>query len=423
MEIVVIIALIFLNGLFAMTEIAIITSRKSLLEEKAKRGSKNAKLALQLSLEPEKFLSAIQVGITLIGIVSGVYGGVALTEDLVPYVEQISFLKPIAYETTYFVIVGLITYFFLVIGELVPKTIAINNAESIAIFFAPALYILTKIAYPVIQLLSISTKILIKLFRIKENENPPVTEEELKLLIEQGATFGSIEKKESELLKRIFKFGDRKAKAIMTQRKDVIWININDTIEEIKKTVFENEYSLYPVCDDSLDNILGVIIAKDFYKQINTLSEIKPLINEPLFVVDTFSAYRILEILKKHKNYNAIVIDEYGVFQGIITFRDIIENIIGDVTQIGEVEEHPIIRRSDGSFLVDGDTLLDDLVETINIEFLKGDKNYITLAGFIVHAIEKIPNTGEKFTIGNYCYEIVDMDGNRIDKLLISKIL
>ncbi len=423
MELAVIIALIIINGLLAMTEIAIVTSRKARLEERAKQGSKNAKLALRLSLEPEKFLSAIQVGITLIGIVSGVFGGVALTEDLVPYVEQISFLKPIAQETAYLVIVGLITYFSLVIGELVPKTIALNNAENIAIFFAPALNILTKIAYPIIQLLSISTKIFIKLFRIKENKNPPVTEEELKLLIEQGASFGSIEKKESELLKRVFKFGDRKANAIMTQRNDVIWININDTIEEIKKTVFENEYSLYPVCEDSLDNVIGVIIAKDFYKQINNLSKIESLIKEPLYVVDTFSAYRILEILKEHKNYNAIVIDEYGVFQGIITLRDIVENIIGDITQRDEVEEHPIIRRSDGSFLVDGDTLLDDLVETITLEFPEGDENYITLAGFIVHTIKKIPNTGEKFEIGNYSYEIVDMDGKRIDKLLISKIL
>ncbi len=423
MEVAVIIALIFCNGLLAMTEIAIVTSRKARLEEKAKQGSKNAKLALRLSLEPEKFLSAIQVGITLIGIVSGVYGGVALTEDLVPYVEQISFLKPIAQETAYFVIVGLITYFSLVIGELVPKTIALNNAENIAILFAPALNILTKIAYPVIQFLSISTKIFIKLFRIKENENPPVTEEELKMLIEQGASFGSIEKKESELLKRIFKFGDRKANSIMTQRNDVVWIDINDTMENIKKKVFENDYSLYPVFDNSLDNVQGVITAKDFYKQINDLSEIKSLIKEPLYVVDTFSAYHILEILKEHKNYNAVVIDEYGIFQGIITLRDIVENIIGDITKRDEVKKDNIIKRADGSFLVDGDTLLDDLAERIAIGIPEGDENYITLAGFIVHSIKKIPDTGEKFVIGNYTYEVVDMDGNRIDKLLISKTL
>jgi putative hemolysin len=423
MEVAVIIVLILLNGLLAMTEIAIVTSRKARLEEKAKQGNKNAKLALRLSLEPEKFLSTIQVGITLIGIVSGVYGGVALTEDIVPFVEQVSFLKSIAYETTYLVIVGLITYFSLVIGELVPKTIALNNAENIAIFFAQALNILSKISYPLIQFLSVSTKIFIKLFRIKENENPPVTEEELKLLIEQGASFGSIEKKESELLKRIFKFGDRKANAIMTQRNDVIWIDINDTIEEIKKTVFENEFSIYPVSDGSLDNVIGVILAKDFYRNANDKSEIKSLLKEPLYVVDTFPAYRVLEILKERKNYNAIVIDEYGVFQGIITLRDIVENIIGDVTQRGEVEEHPIVRRSDDSYLVDGDTLLDDLVEKVLIEIPMDSENYITLAGFIVHMIKKIPNTGEKLVYGHYTYEVVDMDGNRIDKVIISKIL
>jgi len=422
MEVAVIIALIFLNGLLAMTETAIVSSRKARLEEKAKRGSKNAKLALQLSLEPEKFLSAIQVGITLIGIVSGVYGGVALTEDLVPYVEQISLLKPIAQETAYFIIVGLITYFSLVIGELVPKTIALNNAENIAILFAPALNILTKIAYPVVQLLSVSTKIFIKIFGIKENVNPPVTEEELKMLIDQGATFGSIEKKESELLKRIFKFGDRKANAIMTQRNDVAWIDINDPIEEIKKTVVENDYSIYPVCDDSLDNVIGILTVKEFYKNLNNLTEIKTLIREPLYVTDSLSTYRLLEFFKERKNYNAIVIDEYGVFQGIITLRDIVENIIGDIPQKGEVEEHPIVKRADGSFLVDGDTQLDDLVETITLEIPEGDENYLTLAGFIVHTINKIPITGEKFTIGNYNYEVVDMDGNRIDKLLISKI-
>ena len=422
MEVAVIIALICINGLLAMTEIAIVSSRKARLEERAKRGSKNAKLALKLSLEPEKFLSAIQVGITLVGIVSGVYGGVALTEDLLPYVEQISFLKPIAHETAYFVIVGLITYFSLVIGELVPKTIALNNAENIAILFAPALNILTKIAYPVIQLLSISTKLFIKLFRIKENENPPVTEEELKMLIDQGATFGSIEKKESELLKRIFKFGDRKANAIMTQRNDVVWIDINDSIENIKKTVAEYDYSIYPVCDGSLDDVLGVLLAKDFYKSINILDEIKPLMKEPLYIVDSFSAYRILEILKEQKNYNAIVINEYGVFQGIITLRDIVENIIGDIPQKGEVEEHPIIKRADGSYLVDGDTLLDDLLEIVSITIPADDENYITLAGFVIHKMNKIPITGDKFTIGNYSFEIVDMDGQRIDKLLITII-
>ncbi len=423
MEMAVIIALICINGLLAMTEIAIVTSRKARLEEMAKRGSKKAKLALKLSLEPEKFLSAIQVGITLVGIVSGVYGGVALTEDLVPYVGQISFLKPIAQEVAYFVIVGLITYFSLVIGELVPKTIALNNAENIAILFAPALNILTKIAYPVIQLLSVSTKLFIKLFRIKENENPPVTEEELKMLIDQGATFGSLEKKESELLKRIFKFGDRKANAIMTQRNDVAWIDINNPIEEIKKIVLENDYSLYPVCDDSLDNVIGILTAKEFYKNLNNLTEIKTLIREPLYVTDSLSTYRLLEFFKERKNYNAIVIDEYGIFQGLITLRDIVENIIGDIQQKGEIEEHPIVKREDGSFLVDGNTLLDDLAEIITFEIPKDEEKYITLAGFIIYTAKKIPNTGEKFIIGNYTYEIVDMDGNRIDKLLVSKIL
>lgn len=421
MEIAVIITLILLNGLLAMTEIAIVSSRKARLDEKAKRGSKNAMLALKLSLEPEKFLAAIQVGITLVGIVSGVYGGVALTEDLVPYVQQISFLKPIAQETSYFIIVGLITYFSLVIGELVPKTIALNNAENIAVLFAPALNILTKVAYPVIQLLSISTKLFIKLFHIKENENPPVTEEELKMLIDQGATFGSLEKKESELLKRIFKFGDRKANSIMTQRNDVVWIDINDSIENIKSTIAENDHSIYPACNGSIDEVTGIILAKDFYKNLDKLTDIKTLIKAPLYIIDSFSAYRILELLKEQKNYNAVVLDEYGVFQGIITLRDIVENIIGDIPEKGE-KSHPIVSRADGGYLVDGDTLLDDLLETISMTIPKGEDNFITVAGLVIHSIKRIPITGEKFTIGNHSFEIVDMDGQRIDKLLITKM-
>jgi putative hemolysin len=422
MEIIIIIALILLNGLFAMTEIAIVSSRKARLEEKAKSGSKNAKLALKLSLEPEKFLSAIQVGITLVGIISGVYGGVALTEDLIPHIEKFHLLKPYAEEISYLLIVGTITYFSLVIGELVPKTIALNNAENIAILFAPALNILTKIAYPVIQLLSISTKLFIKLFRIKVNENPPVTEEELKMLIDQGATFGSIEKKESELLKRVFKFGDRKANSIMTQRNDVIWLDVNDNIEVTRKTIFENEFAIYPVCNGSLDDVLGVITAKDFYKELNNVSEIRSLMKEPIYVIDSFSAYRILEILKEKKNYNAFVIDEYGVFQGIITLRDIVENIVGDIPQHDEKEEHPVIKRDDGSFLVDGGTLLDDLLEQLPLDIPKNLENYITIAGYILNVANKIPAEGEKFISGNFSFEIIDMDGKRIDKLLITKI-
>lgn len=422
MEIAVIIALILLNGLLAMTEIAIVSSRKARLEEMAKRGSRNARLALKLSLEPEKFLSAIQVGITLVGIISGVYGGVALTEDLVPYVQKISFLKPIAQETSYFIIVGLITYFSLVIGELVPKTIALNNAENIAILFAPALNILTKIAHPVIQLLAVSTKLFIRLFRIKENENPPVTEEELKMLIDQGATFGSLEKKESELLKRVFKFGDRKANAIMTQRNDIVWIDINDSIDDIKRTIAENDHSIYPACNGSIDEVVGIILVRDFYNNLDTLTDIKSLIKAPLYIIDSFSAYRILELINEQKNYNAVVLDEYGVFQGIITLKDIVENIIGDIPEMGEIEKRPIVKRGDGSYLVDGDILLDDLYETISITIPEVEKKFITAAGLIMHNIKRIPLTGERFTIGDHSFEIIDMDGQRIDKLLITKI-
>ncbi len=413
--------LIVLNGFLAMSEIAIVTAKKSRLEEKARKGSKNAGLALKLGYDPERFLSAIQVGITFIGIISGAYGGVQLTEDILPYVSAISFLAPYANELSYIIVVTAITYFSLVVGELVPKSLAINNAEPIAIFSAPILNVLTKASSPLVSLLSVSTKVIIRAFGIKDNPSPPVTEDELKILIDQGSVFGSIEKEEGELIKRVFKFGDRKANSIMTHRTDVVWIDVNDSFTEIEKTIMENDFSIFPIGDGSLDDILGIITAKDFIRKCSGLTDIQSLIKQPYFVVDTFPAYRVLNLMKEQQIVNALVVDEYGVFQGIITLRDILENIIGDLPEKGMIEEPEYMQREDGSFLVDGDILLDDLPEALPLHKKQGSAGYVTLAGLIIHETGSIPKTGDRFSFGGFQYEIVDMDGSRIDKVLISK--
>jgi putative hemolysin len=422
MEIIIILFLIILNGIFSMTETALVSSKKARLEDAAKRGSVNARIALELSRSPEEFLSTVQVGITLIGIISGVYGGVALTEDVIPYVAMVPFLNHYATEVSYFLVVGIITYLSLVIGELVPKTIALNNPEKMAIFIAPFIQILTKITFPVVRLLSISTKAFIKIFRIKENPNPPVTEEELKLLIDQGSVYGSIEKKEGELIKRIFKFGDRKASSIMTQRHDIVWIDISKSPEEIKEFIYTNEHSVYPVCNKELDNILGVINALDFLKNPDTASSLIELLKEPIFIPYGYSSIKLIERLKESKFYTAIVIDEYGAVRGLIKLRDIIENIIGELPEKGEIAEPQIIKRADNSFLVDGDTLLDDLADIIYIDAEEKGNGFLTIAGYFIHQLKKLPATGDKITAKNFSLEIVDMDGNRIDKILLTRL-
>jgi putative hemolysin len=421
MEIIIIILLIVLNGIFAMTETAIISSKKARLEDAAKKGSTNARIALELSRSPEEFLSAVQVGITLIGIISGVYGGATLTEDVVPVIKSIPFLSFYATEISYLLVVGVITYLSLVIGELVPKTIAINNPEKMAIIIAPFIRMVAKITYPVVRFLSFSTKVFIKIFRIKENANPPVTEEELKLLIDQGAVFGTIEKKEGELIKRIFKFGDRRASSIMTQRHEIVWIDVNQTPEEIKEFILAHDHSVYPVCNKELDNILGVVNVLDYMKCPDTAPNIMNLIKEPIFIPYGYSSIKLIERLREKKFYTAVVIDEYGSVRGLIKLRDIIENIIGDLPEIGEVEEPRVIKRDDNSYLVDGETLLDDLSDIIYIDIEDKDKGFLTIAGYFIHKIKKLPATGDKITVKDFSMEIIDMDGNRIDKILLTK--
>jgi len=420
MEILIILLLILFNGIFAMTETAIISSKKARLEDAANKGSKNARIALELSKSPEEFLSAVQVGITLIGIVSGVYGGATLTEDVTPVISSIPFLQNYATELAYLLVVGIITYLSLVIGELVPKTIAINNPERMAIIIAPFIRLVTKAAYPAVRLLSYSTKTFIKLFRIKENPNPPVTEEELKVLIDQGSIFGTIEKKEGELIKRIFKFGDRRASSIMTQRHDIIWVDINKSPEEIRDTMISNNHSVYPVCDGDLDNILGVVTVLDCLKVPNASANLKSLLKEPIYIPYGYSSLKLIEKLRESKFYTAIVIDEYGSVRGIIKLRDIIENILGDLPEKGEISEPDIIKREDGSYLIDGETMLDDLTDIIYID--KEEKSYLTIAGFFIDKIKKLPVTGDKITFKNFTLEIVDIDGNRIDKILLTLI-
>ncbi|HOI29471.1 MAG TPA: hemolysin family protein [Melioribacteraceae bacterium] len=422
-ETIIILFLVLLNGFFAMSEIAIVSSKKARLEDFAKKGKKGAGIALNLMIEPEKFLSTVQVGITLIGIVAGAYGGIAISEDITPVLQKIDFIKDAADEIAIILVVSAITYLSLVVGELVPKTIAFNNPEAIAVAVAPAMKVLSVIVSPVIWFLSISTKLFLKLFRIKQNVQPPVTEEELKILLEQGSKYGTVETREADMIRSIFRFGDRNAESIMTIRKDIVWINVNDSPEKIRDFIIKYKFSKYPVCDGSLDKLLGIMSIRDFLENYFTIDDVnlRSILIQPVIVTEFTSSLKILDKFRETKNYTAIVIDEYGDVKGMITLHDLVENIFGDLPEFFEKSEEEIYYEKDGSMLIDGSYLVDELEEKLNIELEEKDK-YNTLGGFVMYYLNRIPATGDNFEKFNYLFKVIDMDGKRVDKVMVKKI-
>ncbi len=423
MEIIVISFLIILNGLFAMSEISLISSKKIRLEEMARKGNNGAKVALNLLNDPEKFLSTIQVGITFIGIISGVYGGLTLQSHLAPVIEDLGASAKFSQSLSLVLIISAITYLSLVIGELVPKTIALNNPEAIATVLSRLVWLFSFIAKPLIWLLTISTRVILKLFGIKNPDNPPVTEEELKMMIEQGRKYGVLELKESEMMKSVFRFGDKRAYAVMTNRQDIVWIDINDDIETTRKFIYSNSFSKYPVCNENLDDVIGIMLVKDFLKKYaeDEKFDLRDIISKPLILPENISAFKVLEKFRETKTYVAIIVDEFGSVQGLSTLHDLVEDIFGELPDQSPDWHSAIFKREDGSLLVDGSIQIDEIKDKLEIEF-EGEEHYTSLGGFVMYRLNGIPQTGDHFLDGNYKFEVVDMDGARVDKVLIQKI-
>jgi len=414
--------LIVLNGFFAMSEIAIVSSRKSKLETLAKNGNKGAKKAIKLLEHPENFLSAVQIGITLIGIVAGAYGGTALAQDLVPYLNQFDSIKKYSTEISFAIVVGLITYFSLIIGELVPKTLAFNNPEKLASFAAPIMSVLASTTKPIIWLLSISTKLFLKFLFIKPNKENPITEEELKYLLEQGTQHGTFEKYETEIIKSIFRFGDRRASSIMTERRDVVYLDINLTQKQTTEFIETNNKKVYPVCDGTLDNFLGIVDSAEYLLEAlkNESIQIKKILYNPIFIPESVNALKVIEKFRYAQRHFAVVIDEHGSVIGIITLHNIIENILGDLPEKDdEVEVPQIVERRDGSYLVDGIIMVDELNDKLNTNIQLTDKGFVTLGGYVMDKIGRIPKAGDNFVDNGFYYEVLDMDEKRVDKVLV----
>lgn len=424
-DIIIILLLILLNGFFALSEIAIVSARKNKLGSAYKNGSNGASRALKLQSDPDNFLSSVQVGITLIGIINGAYGGQAFAGKLVPFFDQFAFTAPFAEGISMVTVVFLITYISIVIGELVPKTIALNYSEKMAVAVAPTIYAVSIIFYPFVKLLSFSTGFINRLIGLKPKEDV-ISEMELRAMLKTASHEGIIDVQENIIHEQVFYFSDKRARHLMTHRTDVEWVDISKSKEEVIEQLLQTKHSKILACRKKIDDFVGIISMRDFLMRLNSKEDftIEELIMEPIIVPNTVRAQKVLENFKNSYKFVAVVVDEYGSLDGIITIHDIFENLVGNVPEETDVEstEPLIFIREDNSALVSGEAPIEILTqfdEDFIVDFDKID--YSTVAGFVFTCINKIPGVGDKFEYNNLIFEIMDVDGNKIDKVLITR--
>jgi putative hemolysin len=420
MEILILILLIFVNALIVLSEIALISARRSRIESLANKGDEKAKKALYLIDHPERFLSTAQIGMTLIAILTGVYSGEKFGDELKPYIEQFEPLKAYAGTIATTIVVIIVTFLSVIFGELIPKKLAMLKAEKIARSTAGAMHFVSHILKPLVWLLSGVSNLIFKIFNIKKPSDSGITEEEIKAMITEGSEHGSIEEDEKEIIERVFHLGDRNITSLMTHRTEIVWLDINDTVDIAKSKLDEIIFSTYPLCDGAIDEIKGLVYVKDLVKAAPT-TKLQTLLKPALYVPENNSAYQLLEKIKTSKIHASFIVDEYGTVEGMITLNDIMEAIVGDVPQTGQ-DEYEIIKRDDGSFLVDALIQFYDFLSYFErADWMnEGEHEFDTLAGFVLHELEHIPVTGEKFSWKDFKFEIIDMDGQRIDKILVT---
>jgi putative hemolysin len=422
MELLFILLLILLNGVFSMSEIALISARKNRLESSAKKGNKNAKIALDLANSPNKFLSTVQIGITLIGILTGIYSGDKITHDVEAYFAGYLFFQPYASTMAVVVVVVILTFFSLVLGELLPKRIGLNHPESIAKAVALPMRLLSQITAPFIWLLTISTEGLLKLLNIKPTADGKVTEEEIKAIIKEGTEVGEVQEIEQDILERVFHIGDRKINSLMTHRSDIEYLSLEDSAIELKAKVLEELHSIFPVCKESLDDIIGVATLKDLFANFEKGNfNLESIAKEPVYLIEHTSAYKALEHFKKTKVHYAFIVDEHAVFQGIITLNDILEALVGDASDFDD-DEYKLVDNADGTWLVDGQYSLHDFLTSFDMDELTNDYEVTTVSGFFITELGSIPKQGEKIIWNKLELEALKMDGAKIDKVLINTL-
>lgn len=424
LEVSVVVLLILLNGIFAMSEIAVVSARKTRLRQWAEEGNAKARAALELANNPNQFLATIQIGITLVGILAGAFGGATIAKELTVILNDISWLAPYSHPLSLALVVGVIAYLSLIVGELVPKRLALNNPERLAMAIAAPMQVLSRVAYPAVHLLGLSTELLLRALGMRPSTEPLVTEEEIRALIEQGTQAGMFEEAEQEMVERVFRLGDRRVSAVMTPRTEIVWLDREASGLEIRRTITESAHSRFLVADGSLDNVLGVVHAKDLLAHIlgEQVVNLEATLQQPLYVPESMRALKVLELFKQSGTHIALVIDEYGGIQGLVTPNDILEAIVGDLPEAGEQVEPLAVQREDGSWLLDGMLPVDEFKDLFDLGELPGEDQgiYQTLAGFVVMQLGRIPAATDYFVWEGLKIEVVDMDGNRVDKVLVT---
>lgn len=424
-EIFFLLLLLVLNGLFSMSEMAVVSARKVRLQQLANQGNAKARTALDLADSPNQFLSTVQIGITLISTLAGAFGGATLAEKLANQLKRLPIVFLVAHSDAIalFLVVLMITYLSLVIGELVPKRLALNNPEQIATGVASPMRLLAKLASPAVHLLSYSTDLVLRLLSVGPSTDPEVTEEEIKILIEQGTEAGMFEEAEQEMLNRVFRLGDRRVSALMTPRPDIVWLDLEDSSETNRQVIRDSAHSQFPVCQGDLDSVLGIIKVNDLLSRClsNQPLDLTAALQRPLYVPESTPGLKVLELFKQSGTHIAIVVDEYGVIQGLVTLNDILEEIVGDIPSLDQADDPQAVQREDGSWLLDGMLSVEEFFELLELKELPKEQrgNYHTMGGFVVTQLGRIPTAAEHFEWQGMRFEVMDMDGNRVDKVLV----
>lgn len=419
-----ILLLILANGLFALSEMAIVSARKARLQHWAERGDARARAALELAGAPNRFLSTVQIGITLVGILAGAAGGTTLAAKLEAPLSRIPALSPYSAAVSLGIVVLGITFLSLLLGELVPKRLALHHPERIACAVAIPMRVLSRIALPAVHLLSVTTDGMLRVLGIRPSVEPPITDEEIKILIEQGTEAGVFEEAEHGMVAGVFRLSDRRARALMTPRTEIVWLDLDDPTAEIRRKLTASAHSRLPLCEGNLDNVQGIVQAKDVLAcgLAGEPIDWKALAQRPLFVPESMGALKLLETFKQTGRHLALVMDEYGGTQGLVTPSDILEAIVGEMPVVGEPVEPQAVQREDGSWLLDGMMAADEFNELFHVSELPEEESgeYETLGGFVMMYLGRIPAAGDHFEWGGLRFEVLDMDGHRVDKVLVA---
>jgi putative hemolysin len=424
LEVLLIVLLTLLNGLFAMSELAVVSARKTLLQQWAEAGNRNARRALDVANAPQKFLSTVQVGITLIGVLAGAFGGATIAQQLASAISRSAMLAPYAETLAVGIVVMAITYLSLILGELMPKRIALHNPERIATFMVGPMGILSRIAAPVVWFLGFSTNSLLWLFRMPRASEIPITLDEIRILIQQGTDAGILERDERDVVDRVFRLGDRRVSTIMTPRKNLVVLYVADSPRQLHQKVAETGHSLFPLCEDTLDNVLGVVRTQDLLGQslAGKLLDLRAVVRQPLYLPESVQSLRLLEQFRETGKDTALLLDEYGGLQGIVTATDVLRALVG---QVSSVVPPKATRQPDGSWLVDGMVPLDELKETLSLGPLPNEEShsFVTAGGFVMGLLGRVPSEGETMDWNRYRFEILTMDGLRVDRIRVTQVV